>query len=152
MIISFDAAKRNFAFVKWSASKEVWQVGIENFIRHSEIITFMDRKDISVVVVEEMQVYQGHKNTKGADAQDLLDVQLTVGAILGGAKHANVVRYAPNQWKGQVPKDIMARRIAGLLSEKEASTVKLGLFAYPRHLHHNVWDAIGIGMKYFGRL
>jgi len=56
----------------------------------------------------------------------------------------NVVSYEPNQWKGQLPKDVVARRLQKLYPKEELFDSKTKKFI----LDHNIVDAIGIGHKY----
>jgi hypothetical protein len=55
----------------------------------------------------------------------------------------------PRQWKGTVDKDVMIERIKTSLDLSEMKNVCL---PKAKGLHHNVWDAIGIGLWASGRL
>jgi hypothetical protein len=50
----------------------------------------------------------------------------------------------PNKWKGNLPKKICKDRCKAVLTPEELARVKTE--------DHNVWDAIGIGLWYLGRL
>lgn len=99
------------------------------------------------LVVEKMQVYKGLK----VDNNDLIEVALMAGAIgmlaFQVSQHVETVR--PAAWKGQVPKTIMVNRIRERLSADETARVEL---PKARSLHHNVWDAIGLGLFSIDRL
>ena len=97
-----------------------------------------------VVVVEYMQIYRGAKQ-KG-DPNDVAEVNGVVGAICGA--HESATGYLPRQWKGQVPKKIMGKRILSKLSAAEKKCIQ----KCPASLKHNVVDAIGIGLFHLGRL
>jgi len=98
----------------------------------------------SDLVVEVPQVYTQNK-LKG-DPNDLISVALVAGAIAGQMSQDQdriITTYLPHQWKRQVPKDIMIKRIQGSLSGEERDRVEL---PKQKKLQHNVWDAIGIGL------
>lgn len=100
------------------------------------------------LVVEVPQVY-GHGGAgKGEDPNDLIDLALVVGAFVGYLRPVALTIYRPREWKGQVPKDVMTRRIKEKLAPEEVAKVRLPA----RGKQHNVWDAVGIGLKKLGRL
>lgn len=102
------------------------------------------------VVSEFPKVYAAGKS-KG-DPEDLLQLAGVVGALTalfrGEVTEFQVLR--PYEWKRQVPKDIMAGRIADRLSMEETSVARHGMPS--KSFAHNVWDAIGIGLHAVGRL
>jgi hypothetical protein len=102
----------------------------------------------SVVVVERPQVYV-QRHLKG-DPNDLITVALMAGATVMGLRTSatEIIEYLPRTWKGQVPKDIMQRRIKTRMFPSELAIVPdIG-----RGITHNLYDAVGIGMYYLGRL
>ena len=98
-------------------------------------------------VAEVPQVYQG-SNQKG-DPNDLIELAGVVGAVAWAVEADECVTYRPREWKGQTPKEIMLPRIRAKLSQEELDRVNLPSAA---SLQHNVWDAVGIGLKAAGRL
>lgn len=97
------------------------------------------------LAIEMPQIYVGPR-AKG-DNNDLIQL----AAVVGGITHALGLPtrvYRPAQWKGQVPKDIMCKRVQGRLSPEELAAIDFPI----KSLQHNVWDGIGIGLKYLGRL
>jgi hypothetical protein len=99
---------------------------------------------ISKVFCEKMQAYAPGQQ-KG-DQQDLLSVNLVVGALKGVAEThvlgAPVHLIFPREWKGNVPKDVMLNRIMSKLSDEEKERIP----KLPKSKLHNVIDAIGIGL------
>jgi len=96
------------------------------------------------LAIEVMQVYRQHL-LKG-DPNDLIDVSLMAGALVGIAscKSCNeTTAYRPRQWKGQVPKKVMTKRIEEKLSPDELARVQL---PKDKKKQLDVWDAIGIGL------
>ena len=97
------------------------------------------------LAIEKPQVYVQSKQ-KG-DPNDLIDLAIMVGAL--AYQFPSKTLYYPRQWKGQVPKDIMVARVKTKLSADEMKRVGL-----PRaqSLHHNIWDAVGIGLHHRRRM
>lgn len=95
-------------------------------------------------VIELPQVYQTARQS--GRQSDLIDLAVIVGAILQSAnRHATKVHLVqPATWKGgQTPKNIQAKRTREILTTDELQRVSLPT---AKRLHHNVWDAIGIGI------
>lgn len=100
---------------------------------------------IEKIVIERQQTYQGRASR--GDTNDLLDVSLVVGCILGELPMATLVR--PAEWKGQTPKRVTEARAKDKLSAEERARVHLP--GRDKKLASNVWDAIGIGLWHFRR-
>lgn len=94
-----------------------------------------------LAVIEVPRIYPRGDQRKG-DLNDLLEVAGVVGAIAGRAH--NVIGVYPADWKGQVPKNVMNKRVLGLLSAAERSRIT--------SFDHNALDAVGIGLHHLGRL
>lgn len=102
------------------------------------------------LVVELPVVYPG---VSKIDTNDLLDLAGVDGAM---AEHffrlfyfsVDEIRHVtPREWKGQVPKEIMNRRVLSKLNDIEKTRIqKVGA------KDHNTLDAIGIGLHMLGRL
>jgi hypothetical protein len=103
---------------------------------------------ITEVVCELPQVYRAAQS-KG-DPNDLIKVATQVGRWEERAKSRGIqwVTYLPNEWKGQVPKDVHHRRAMRLLSEEESKRIP-EMAATSRH---NMMDAVALGLFRLGRL
>lgn len=103
------------------------------------------------LVTEQMVVYPGPQS-KG-DPNDLIALSFISG---GGhtlvSPDATLELVQPRAWKGQVPKDIMQKRIERSLEPLERQMVEASLQGVAPGLKHNGWDAVGIGVKALGRL
>lgn len=99
------------------------------------------------LVIEIPQIYQ--RAYQKGDQNDLIWVAFEAGRMLQAIEPTRYVTVLPREWKGQTPKDVMCRRIESKLGPLELERVKL---PKAKSLHHNVWDAVGIGLKYLGRL
>lgn len=93
-------------------------------------------------VIELPKVYTA--SLQKGDPNDLIKLALVVGRLTT----ANTVYLLPQDWKGQAPKEAVHERVFLRLSETEKGAIE----PCPKSLLHNVFDAIGIGLHYLGRL
>jgi hypothetical protein len=146
-LISIDPGKDRFAWAAFENDKLVrcdlftaWSAGIE---RMSSL------KGDVLVFIELPQVYN-QRHWKG-DPNDLIGVALTVGGLKFAARTAREVRLVlPHEWKGNVPKAVMLKRIESKLDDDEKEV--LAQAAIAKGHRHDVVDAIGIGLWALGRL
>lgn len=103
------------------------------------------------VVVEQMVHYPGQRGAKAdATANDLLDLQAIGGYVAGYFKCP--VKWIPaREWKGQVPKTVTRSRVIKTLSDGENYRLAGTTAKYPKSLHHNLYDAVGLGLYALGR-
>lgn len=109
---------------------------------------FVPMDALTVFAIEKPQVYTQRK--QGGDPNDLITVALNAGAFGMCAEFcgADVLVYRPHKWKGQVPKKIAIKRFKRKLVAEEIARIEL---PSARSLRHNIWDAIGVGLYYWGR-
>lgn len=100
------------------------------------------------LVIELPRVYAA-AHQKG-DQNDLIQLSGVVGMWGGGLPNVATRRSVyPRDWKGTLDADAFIKRIKQRLDAAEHLRVELpSSFS----LHHNVWDAIGIGLHALGRL
>lgn len=98
------------------------------------------------VAIEVPQVY--HQSKQKGDPNDLINIALFVGAASVATATGEVHTYRPAEWKKQVPKDAMVERIKKKLTPEERARVDL---PRAKGLHHNIWDAVGIGLHHIKR-
>lgn len=102
---------------------------------------------IHTVVVEIPRVYPAARQ-KG-DQNDLIALSGVAYALACSLVSAEKrVRYFPREWKGTIDGDTMIGRIEARLDARELAAIE----ACPKSLRHNVVDAIGIGLKFVGRI
>lgn len=104
-------------------------------IQEKYIINLIDLR-----LVVEMPHYQegSAKGSFGWKTGDLQKLTLLVGFLVGHNWGA-VTLATPRDWKGQLPKDVVIRRI----------TKRLGAAACNRlNIQKDAWDAVGIGLWY----
>jgi len=101
------------------------------------------------LVLERMRIYPGPQRF---DPNDLVGVTGTVYSISGFMAHIlapeQVNAFFPSEWKGNMKKEDMLQHIENQLNDSE----KLLIPDLPKSTRHNVIDAIGIGLKFTGRL
>lgn len=107
---------------------------------------------IDFVVVEWPQIYASRiraGRTK-EDPNDLLALAGVVSVVAAEVGNdTDAASYAPAEWKGQVPKEVMCARIVARLDEAERAIVEAVL---PASKRHNAIDAVGLGLRHLGRL
>jgi hypothetical protein len=101
-----------------------------------------------VLVVELPQVYR--TGLRKGDPADLVDLAAMAGAMVGMLDYRveKLVVYQPHDWKGNLKKAECERRVRARLSPEELAAVTL---PERKALAHNVWDAVGIGLRYLNR-
>lgn len=100
---------------------------------------------VGLVVVETMHIYTNGK----ARPADLLELQAVASAICARFPSAQLVGLEASTWKGQVPRDILANRVAKKVEERGWAD-RLETSAQGKKLTktqvNDVMHAIGIGL------
>ncbi|WP_338865531.1 hypothetical protein [Myxococcus stipitatus] len=100
------------------------------------------------LIIEMPRVYAA-AHQKG-DQNDLVHLSGVVGTLGGYLPNVAMRRSVyPRDWKGTLDADAFIERIKQRLDAAEHLRVELPSASA---LHHNVWDAIGIGLHALGRL
>lgn len=101
------------------------------------------------IVVEIPKIRQ--RGSGKGDPNDLIDVAGVAAMCVANLKNSigAFVAWAPlpEEWKGQLPKEISLSRVQEKLSKAEKDTVE----ETPPGLMHNVIDAIHLGLVHFKR-
>lgn len=102
------------------------------------------------IAVETMVIYRGREKLK----KSLLKLNFYGGFACGALyrEHTKVHMYPASgtgSWKPSIPKEIMLPRIQQRLTALELTRVTL---PKGKSYHHDVWDAVGIGLHHLGRL
>jgi len=104
-------------------------------------------------VSEVMQIYTPGKSR--ARPSDILECNLCAGAFIGACRTLGMrgapSRYLPAEWKGQVPKHILAARVLETLTLEEREKIGEGLTG-KKTKDHNIFDSVGIGLFHLKRL
>lgn len=92
-----------------------------------------------------IEMPQAMSNAKGLAAQagSVYKLAFLVGYIASAFHKYDVITVTPMEWKGQLPKDVVQRRIIRILGVRPC--VKL-------NIRSHAWDAVGLGLWALGRL
>lgn len=101
----------------------------------------MRSPDVDVFI----EMPQAMANAKGIAAQAGAVYKLTflVGYLARAVYPCEVTVVQPIEWKGQLPKDVVQRRVERILGVKTCRAL---------NIRSHVWDAVGIGLWAHGRL
>jgi len=91
-----------------------------------------------IELVSEYPAYHGR--VKGWDSGDLQKLVFLVGVLAGYFCNSEFTPVTPGEWKGQLPKDVVIRRLQKRMGVKETA-----------HFKKDIWDAVGIGLWKRGR-
>jgi hypothetical protein len=137
MIVAIDPGKHASGWaVFWDG--KLWACGFGN---DADPILDVTEGIVDLVVLEVPRVYD-RKRWKG-DPNDLIDISVAGGILVGALRPETVKLVRPQDWKGQTPKGVQADRTLAKLTKAEAE--RLNGVASKSKLH-NVIDAIGIGL------
>jgi hypothetical protein len=110
------------------------------------LLESQDRAD--VVVVEYMCHRAGEAKSQ---ARDLIDVTIS-GTAVAARLGDELIYVSATSWKGQAPKAVIQRRVVERLSGIEMTALAATLCVVPRGRHHDLYDAVGIGLYHLGRM
>lgn len=130
---------------KWGIGYAIWGMGVleyADFYRGTRYSMAQLIRTYSPTfgVIEKPMVYPLGTRGAGDDPNDLIEVALTVGAVMSVAE-STITAY-PRDWKGTVPKEIHNKRVLAALTDKDKALIE----RVPSGLRHNVIDAIGLGL------
>lgn len=100
--------------------------------------------DGGLCVCEKPQVY----TTGEARRSDLIDLAIAAGRMTGALQTEYIT---PAQWKGSAKKGPMHARMFEILTGDECDLLARSLDGVKKSLHHNVYDAVCMGLKWLGR-
>lgn len=161
MIISIDPGKFKVAYAIWdpqsytlvSAGLVIVSAGHDlSRVAAWAVVAYWVDVELGIssgkpvdMIVEIPEIYRDAKKT---DPNDLIDLAGVVGAIASKICVGSVVwSPLPKEWKGQLPKHVTQSRVDAKLSDLEKSKIK-----WPaKHLKHNTYDAIHLGLTYLAK-
>ena len=106
-----------------------------------QLSTLLHKYGVVEMVIEYPQFMESLKGQASSRQGDTLKLAFLVGRYVQAARELgirNIRRVQPDEWKGQLPKDVVERRIIAKIPEiVEVLNPKT-----------HSWDAIGIGLWY----
>lgn len=171
MLISIDPGLNNVAYALWREKQlvsaglvknpysrdkklqrpEIWYAAASALVRKVAGLQVME-VDIHepLEIIMELPKVRQRGSGKG-DPNDLIDVAGVAACVIGQFKTSIGAFVAwspsPEDWKGQLPKEISAQRVTAALSETETQAIEMTVAG----LMHNVMDAIHLGLVYLKR-
>lgn len=132
-ILSVDPGKLYFGWARWKQGKLV-ECGLSKdsrFLRNCF-------PAVDVCVTEKPRIHRGKEKFK----EDVVDLAIAAGEVTGQFPERVYTRLQG------LPKAIFQQRAQGALTAEEAALTRTHKKA---DLYH-IWDAIGYGLKYLGRI
>jgi transcriptional regulator with XRE-family HTH domain len=133
-------------------TRDVWPTAREASATARQVhdyITLAGERDPTALLLEMPRIYPRRQGKK--DPNDLLGLAAVLGGICTLFPSVLVTEYEPHDWKKSLDGDAMTERIKGRLSPAEAGRIAPAIEA-AKSKAHNLLDAVGIGLHYFGRL
>ena len=96
------------------------------------------------MVAEFTEYHAAAMSNMGWRTGDLQRLTFLCGAIAGRMYPRKFLPITTSGWKGQLPKDIAAKRVEKILGAGRCR--KLGLPEIKRRADTHAWDAVGIGL------
>mgnify|MGYP001557945809 CR=1 FL=1 len=108
-----------------------------------QVTELAQRHSCKTAVIEFPMHFGGSGGDAAARAGDTLKLAACVGAIAGNLHSKGIVVASVRviDWKGQLPKDVVIRRLKRLIGEQACAKL---------NLEKDSWDACGIGMNHRG--
>jgi hypothetical protein len=167
IIATIDPGKWCLPWCAWQPTRELAYAGlslvgkvpgmpVERIARlHYENIARNCPELFERVHIEQLSLNSGRDKTRGkaiATGNDLLELT-SIAALVAGYLRASVTYHPVNTWKGTAPKEITRNRVRATLGPLELHVLDAALAAVGRKksLHHNLYDAAGIGLHATGR-
>ena len=158
-LISIDPGLGGTGWALWTGSKTPDAVGIVRDTARDEILSVRcwEMKEklfkalssadrgwwrTSSFVYIEMPQHMGGRKGIAAQAGSVYVLTFLVGYLAARLHPATVITVNPMEWKGQLPKDVVQRRIERTLGLKKCKDLNIKTHA---------WDAVGIGLFALGR-
>ncbi len=132
LVLAIDTAK---AFARLG-----WALGLEGSLAMAGVAQPQVTCSLDLLIIERPKVYPG---VQREDPNDLIDVALMAGRMIERFPHSALRTPYPQDWKGQVPKEIHNRRVLKALTCTERKIV-------PNN--HNAIDAAGLYLWAIGRM
>lgn len=144
-MLSCDPGKNHCGFALWnSSSKRLVSAELVKTPDLRSRVTLWAGVDTLVI---EKPIRRAREQFK---MDDLISVAIVVGQVVALVNAPEVVYWAPHEWKGSLSKEVHHERVQRVLSKEEMARITMPRAV--KTLGHNVWDSVGIGLRWLGRL
>lgn len=127
---------------KTDQGPEVWRDTVE------AVVAWVGDAPLLRIVSEYPKVY----TVRNTDPHHLLLLASVVGGIALAFHNVDMRTVLPSQWKQQRSKEATTAQARRILSLEEHEVVRKGLTLVSTSLHHNVWDAVALGLVRLNRM
>lgn len=121
---------------------EVWRDTVE------AVVAWVGDAPLIKIVSEYPKVY----NVRNTDPHHLLLLASVVGGIALAFPDVPMQTVLPSQWKQQRSKDATTSQARRVMSLEELEVVRKGLTLVSTSCHHDVWDAVALGLVRLNRM
>lgn len=112
-----------------------------------ELVALCDAR--TRVVAEFTEYHAAATSNMGWRTGDLQRLTFLCGAIAGRVYPRTYLPITTSGWKGQLPKDVAAKRVQHIIGR--IACKRLGLPEIKRRSDTHAWDAVGIGLWALGK-
>ena len=123
-------------------SEALWVKLFEQLTDKKSYLPFGWRSDPTFVFIEIPQHFGSSARGIAAQSGGIYDLTFLVGYLAAKFVGCSVITFTPNEWKGQLPKDVVERRVRRIIGDRFDG---LGVKS------HAV-DAVGLGLFAIGKL
>lgn len=121
---------------------DVWR----STIRHT--LAQLAGLNVVQIVAEWPQIY----DTRKTSPAPLLLLAAVDGALAWAFPDADMTVVTPREWKGQRTKQATTAQALHVLGADEVDVISAGTRTLAPDLHHNVWDAVAMGLIHIQRM
>lgn len=156
-LLSIDPGLTGTGWALWLADKRPERIGVikagkgEWWERAQqiadELVALCDAR--TRVVAEFTEYHAAATSNMGWRTGDLQRLTFLCGAIAGRVYPRKFLPITTSGWKGQLPKDVAAKRVQAIVGAHHCR--RLGLPEIKRRSDTHAWDAVGIGLWALGR-
>lgn len=126
---------------------------VQAMLSHYRELSFVGTPEGTArVIIEFPRIYRGRELEK--DQNDLLDLAAVAGRLCAELEllQTSTLEFLHvSDWKGQMTKEAAWHHTQKALTHEEKAVYVRAVEDLPKKLHHNVQDAIGIGLWVVGR-
>jgi hypothetical protein len=145
LLVSVDPAKRTAWWAAWTKTGHLEACGRLKIKSPYQVAQwFGHHYPNRVLAIEKPMIRKGGRFGQ-ARPSDIIDLAVAVGWV-EAAPWLEIVEYLPSEWKGGLSKHVSNERTRNALSRSELEIVDRA--KVPPSLLHNLFDAIGIGVRY----